>query len=511
MERLKVSGLKAGAPLTRPLFHASGEMLLGTAKVLTADIVRVLAEAGIEEVFRPRPGEDSGKFIHHAKNSEMSVDDLRVGQRMTQPVFDRHGALLVEVGTVVTEHMASSMKRRGIDKIYVRRGTKELRLGQVQAFRRALRGMKGSRPAPIEEQVDTSRCVKVEECTPRGIDAMIDSGVEMAVSRTGTPFRDELKHHDPLAARSADAKDGFLAMYEQAIAKTEAIFLAFQTGKEVDEERIGELAREVVGGLLEDRDLLLNLSNMKTDYNYLLGHSLGVTVLSTAVTTALGYDRKQVLEMGYAAYLHDIGMLRVSPEIVGKRGKLTQLEMAQVRQHPVHSLDMLQRLVGRRSGVPWFIPILAYQTHEREDGSGYPKGRKKRIIHDFAKVLAVCDAYEAMTSRRPWREALLPYYAMERLIKTASRKVMSSKVVGALLRCISLFPIGSWVELSGGAVARVVVSAERDYTRPVVSVMFRGGQPVETPERVDLSERKDLDVVRPVPASEESMELMEGF
>ncbi len=511
MEQLKISQLKAGAPLAQPLFHSSGETLLGAGRIVTSDVLRMIEEAGIEEVLRPEPGEDPGEFVHDAKNLVMSVSELNVGQRMTQPVFDGSGALLVEAGSVVSERMATGLRRRGVERIYVRKSTKELGLGKVQAFRRALRRMTASRPESIREEIDASRRIKPEDCTARTIDQMIDAVGEIAVPRGRNALLQEMKTQDPLAAREQVSKDGFLVMYEETVGSASKMLRTFENNREVDEAEIGARTRAMVGGLIEDRDLLLNLSTLKTDYNYLVGHSLGTTVLSIAVAAAAGYSQKMVLELGYAAYLHDIGMLRVPKEVIGKSGKLTGAEMRQVQRHPFHGLDMLQRLVGRRSGLAGTIPIVAYQSHERENGSGYPKGRKGRVIHDFAKMLSVCDAYEAMTSRRPWREAMLPYKAMEQLVLLAARKVFSPEMVKALLRCLSLFPIGSWVELSDQSVARVVAGSEHDYTRPVVSVVFRKGERIAEPQRISLAEETDVTVVRPIPAPEDGQDLMEGF
>ena len=510
MEQLKVSALKPGAPLGGPVFHHSGETLLDAGNVPTPDVIRMLDEAGIDQLFHPEPGEDPGEFIHRARNLVMSVSDLKVGQRMTQAVFDRAGTLLVEMGAVVTDRIANSLRRRGVHEIYVRKGTKELDLDQVQAFRRARRRKSAGRPAPIDEQIDASRKIKTEDCNPDTIDELLEAGQQL-VSPSGDPFREELRKHDPLEARGQAAKDGFLAMYEQSAVDTAEMFQALQDKREVDAEKIGSLARGVVGGLSDDRDLLLNLSNIKTEYSYLLGHSLGVTMMSISLATQRGYDRRLVLEMAHAAYLHNIGMLRVPNEIVGKTGKLTEAETMQIHRHPIHSLDMLQRLVGRRSGLAGSIPIVAYQSHERENGSGYPKGRHGSVIHDFAKMISICDVYQALTSKRPWREPMLPYAAMEHVVMLASQKVFDPAVVRVLLGYMSLFPIGSWVELSDGTRGRVVAVTERDYTRPVVSVRLKGEESLEKPMRVNLADEKGVNIVRPIPCPEGVWNLMEGF
>ncbi len=511
MEELKLSQLKPGAPLEREIYHSSGEVLLSTAGMLTKEILHLLEKSGITEVLSPEPGEDPGEFILNAKNLVIPIDDVNIGQRMTQPVFSRRGALLIEAGAVVSERMSDSLRRRGVDKIYVRKSTKELGLDVVQAFRRGMRKLTGAQPTPINDTVDDSRRIAPEDCTPEAIDEMIDAGGEVVVPRAGTPLLDAIERPDPLALRSAETKDGYMAMYESAVVNTSKLFKTFEEREEVPEEKVGRLAREVVGALVEDRDLLLNLSNFKTEHNYLLGHSLGVTVLSISVAAALGYNRKMVLEMGHAAYLHDVGMLRIASEVIAKPGKLSTQEMMQVRRHPVYGLDMLQSLVGHRSGLAGTIPIVAYQSHERANGSGYPKRRKDRVIHDFAKIVGVCDAYEAMTSKRSWRQPMLPYRAMEELVVMASRGLFDANIVKALLQCLSLFPIGSWVELSDDSSARVVSSSEENYTRPVVSVMYRKQEPLQTPERVNLSREEDISIVRPIPEPDSVGDLMEGF
>jgi HD-GYP domain-containing protein (c-di-GMP phosphodiesterase class II) len=511
LELLRLSSLKPGVRLDRPVFHAGGEMLLEIGSTLSAEAIRLLGEAGIEELFRPEPGEDPGEFILAARNEVIPVDALKVGQRTTRPIFDRGGALLAEAGAVITERLAAGLRRRGVERIYVRRNTAELRVEQVRAFQRARRRDHGRRPAPFREQLDAARVLAPEDCTARRLDELLDAGGEVVLPRDGEPLAEKLKAHDPLSPRPARAKDGYLVMYEEAVAQTAAIFHSFETNRDVDREKVGDLSRGVLGGLVEDRDLLLNLNNLRTEYNYLVGHTLGVTVLAIAVAAARGYGPRLVLEMGYAAFLHDIGMLRVPAEIVSRPGRLPPAEVMQVRRHPVYGLDMLQKLVGRRSGIPRSIPIVAYQSHERENGSGYPKGRSGRVIHDFAKILAICDVYNALTARRPWREGLLPYLAMEQIVLMGARREFDPEVIRALLRYVSLFPIGSWVELSDGSRARVVAGNESNFARPAVSVVWRGAQRLEPPERVDLAAQQDLEIIRPAPEPEESPEPMEGF
>jgi HD-GYP domain-containing protein (c-di-GMP phosphodiesterase class II) len=511
MEELKISELQPGDQLDRPLLHASGETLMEAGQRVTDSTLRTLEKAGIELVYRPEPGSDPGEFIHNARNTSVRVTDLDVGHRTTKPLFDRDGKLLMEEGMMLGGRLPERLQQRGIHWIYVRKDTAELKLDQVEAFRKALGELEAALPAPIEARIDAARRIKAADCNSKNIDRLIESGLSMKVAPGESPLAAELQKHDVLRARSEARKDGFMMMYDEAVRTTAEVFTAFKDNREIDPNWIGSVTRRSVGALIEDHDLLLNLASLGNPYSHLISQSLGTTILSIAAAAACGYDRQQVLEMGYCSYLHDIGMLRVPPEVLEKPGRLSAIEQAEVRRHTVHNLDMLERLVGHQSGLTGTVPIVAYQSHERENGSGYPKGRKGNVIHDFAKVLSVCDTYQAMTSPRPWRQPMLPYQAMEQLVLMAARRVIAPEVAKALLRCMSLFPVGSWVQLQDESVARVVAGSGSEYTRPVVSVVYRKNQRMTEPERIDLSEHKDLHIKRPLPAPREVQGAMAAF
>ncbi len=511
MEELSVSELKPGERLDRPLLHASGETLLESGRTITRQTVRTFEEAGIDVVYRPEPGRDPGDFIHNARNTPINVRDLNVGHRSTKPLFDREGTLLMDEDMIISERLAERLEQRGVNWIYVRKDPSELNLNEVRSFRRQLERMERSMPAPIADQIDAARLIKAEDCNREFIDKLVESGGPMRIKPGETPLSEQIQQHDPLEARSDERKSGFMMMYDEAVRRTSRMFGAFRQQREVDESWIGKVTRRVVGALIEDHDLLLNMATLGTPNDPLISQSLGATILSIAVASSSGYDSKQVLEVGYCAYLHDIGMLRVPRKILDKPGKLSALEQSEIHRHTVHNLDLLENLVGHRSGLTGTVPIVAYQSHERENGSGYPKGRKGSVIHDFAKVLSACDTYQAMTSTRPYRPGMLPYQAMEQLLLMAARGILAPVAVKSLLNCMSLFPIGSWVELSDKSIAQVVAGSGSQYTRPVVSVMFRGGELLSRPERINLAEERSLNITRPLPAPAEISSAMEAF
>jgi HD-GYP domain-containing protein (c-di-GMP phosphodiesterase class II) len=139
--------------------------------------------------------------------------------------------------------------------------------------------------------------------------------------------------------------------------------------------------------------------------------------------------------------------------------------------------------------------MVAYQIHERCDGSGYPRGRAAPQIHPLAKIAGVADTFTALVSRRPYRPGMLPYHAMVKMLQDVGLGLYDAQIVRALLNTVSLFPIGSYVALSDGRLGKVIRSNGGTYDRPVLETWERNDLGAD-PKLVDLREHPDLKVVR---------------
>ena len=179
--------------------------------------------------------------------------------------------------------------------------------------------------------------------------------------------------------------------------------------------------------------------------------------------------------------------------------------MLEIKKHPIYSLEMLQNV----SSLPRVVSVIAYQVHERFNGTGYPRGRKGNSIHLFARILQIADAFIGMTSPRPYRPPMMRYAAMECLIRQAKERYVDPEVVRALLKIQSLFPIGSFVTLTDGSVAQVVRRNQDYYTEPIVArVQDSQGNSVDPEDDsnlIDLREADGLGVQQalPTPGSNE--------
>jgi HD-GYP domain-containing protein (c-di-GMP phosphodiesterase class II) len=230
----------------------------------------------------------------------------------------------------------------------------------------------------------------------------------------------------------------------------------------------------------------------------LAGHAVKVAMLGMAMGIALDLDQPNLRLIGISALLADIGMIHVPQEITSAPRRLTKGEFAKLQRHTIFTANEMERMPE----VPNLARIVAYQIHERPDGSGYPRRRTRETIHQFALLLHVADAYVAMTSERPYRPAILPYAAMSGLLSEAKRHRVDPPCVRALLRVLSLFPVGSLVALSDGSVAQVMRANGEDYMNPIVAcIQDQHGQQTDLGDAsilVDLS-KSDLSVIQALP------------
>jgi len=259
----------------------------------------------------------------------------------------------------------------------------------------------------------------------------------------------------------------------------------------------GDKIEDTVEGFMEmvslDLDLLPMIAAMQTSKDeYLFDHCINVSLMSMSLACQLGMNQEQIKEIGLGALLQDIGMLEVPDEIRFAARSLSSMEWVEIKRHPIYTLNYLEKV----KGIDLPVRLIGYQAHERLDGSGYPCRRSGMLIHQFTKIVSVADAYMAMTSARPHRSAMLPYEAVRTILVQGSKDRFDRAVVRALLDSVSLFPIGSLVELSDGQVDIVIRAVPNSHTRPVVELVNAEKQ--RTGEVVDLSERTDLKVTRPL-------------
>lgn len=227
------------------------------------------------------------------------------------------------------------------------------------------------------------------------------------------------------------------------------------------------------------------LLNMNVLNNYLFNHSLNVCIYATMLGLVNGYSRQEIAILGMGAMLHDIGKTKINQELLKKPGLLTHEEITEVRKHA----ELGFKLLKDEPNMPLLAAHCAFQHHEREDGSGYPRGIKNNEIHDFAKLIAIIDSYDAMTTHRPHRLAMLPHQAME-ILYSGVDTLYDFKKVALFRDNVAIYPIGLSVKLSTGEKGVVAHINPAIPQRPNVRIFEDAdGHKVTQPYEVDLSKQ----------------------
>ncbi|MCM3783230.1 HD-GYP domain-containing protein [Neobacillus mesonae] len=233
------------------------------------------------------------------------------------------------------------------------------------------------------------------------------------------------------------------------------------------------------------QDVMIMLSGMQSMDHALYEHSLNVCIYSLVLGKALGYEHKKLMELGLGALLHDIGKTQIPAEILQKPGKLTNDEYEIVKNHTVYGFKLLKD----EPGIPLISAHCALQHHERLDGRGYPQGLAGSEIHEFGKLIALTDSYDAMTTNRIYQNALLPHQAVEMLF-AGSGTQYDQKMLELFRDYAAIYPVGLTIQLNTGETAVVVRIHPKAPQRPVVRViMDQEGNTLASPYELDLLNR----------------------
>lgn len=274
---------------------------------------------------------------------------------------------------------------------------------------------------------------------------------------------------------------------------TKEIYESVRAGKSISDEfvRIDALFDGIYDEILNAKDRQINYIDIKSVDNYTYGHALNVAIISTLLGIELGVKMPYLKSLFIGALLHDIGMMLVPATCYQKTDPLTAEETKMLQNHVTISYDYLRKTHEADA----FIRNIAHSHHERHNGSGYPKGLSGNDIHLFARIVGVCDVYDAMTSDRVYKRAVPPNEAIEFLMGSAGQN-FEFDITEKFCKKINPYPEGSLVKLNNGAVA-VVKSVAKDLPmRPKISIIHNVG-PKLVFEDIDLYETRNLVIAGP--------------
>lgn len=266
--------------------------------------------------------------------------------------------------------------------------------------------------------------------------------------------------------------------------------------------QVKEWISSLVGLLVLKDTELARLFYEQSQENYLYSHMVNVPIMSILVGLDLGYNKSKLNELGLAAFLHDIGMIKVEKIYLEPR-PLSDEEYNQIKEHPVYGIEILAKI----KDIPEPVIYAVKEIHERVNGTGYPSGSKDGEISEYGRIIGLVDVYEALTHNRPHRKRYLPHEAIREMI-TGSNSLFEAGILKLLINQVGVYPIGSYAELNTEEVVKVV-NINNDFPlRPVVNIIFDVRKKRLTePRLVNLAKEFNLFIKRPL-SSDEVAELI---
>ena len=328
------------------------------------------------------------------------------------------------------------------------------------------------RESPIQEVwIDIAKGFDVEPLAESGgerFETVDEIPVTLPVVQHKTDFADEVKRASRIVFKGRKA---VVSMFKEA-----------RMGKAIEAEAAAPLVEEISNSMLRNPGALISIARLKTadDYTYL--HSVAVCALMIALARQLGLDEQQTREAGMAGLLHDLGKAMIPANVLNKPGKLTEAEFSLVKTHPEEGHKLL--LAG--NGASEIARDVCLHHHEKFDGSGYPAGLSGEAISLHARMGAVCDVYDAITSNRPYKAGWDPAESIQRMAEWKGH--FDPAIFQAFVKSLGIYPIGSLVRLASGKLGVVTQQGEQSLLKPKVKVFFSTkSQAYIKPETIDLA------------------------
>lgn len=258
----------------------------------------------------------------------------------------------------------------------------------------------------------------------------------------------------------------------------------------IDIQEMSAAVNSIIDDILSNPDVQISLNDIGAADEYTFTHSVSTTVYSLIIANKLGYPRLMMEKLGTGALLHDMGKILLDNKVINKAGKLNEDEFEHVKQHTTLGYEMLKKCVN----LTELSRIISLYHHERMDGKGYPTGTPAASLHEFARIVAIADVYDALVSDRCYRRKWSSNQAVNYLVEHAETQ-FDLKLVSVLIKQIAIYPNGSMVRLSDHTTGIVKEQNKNFPLRPIVRVVADGYEREVTPYEIDLMKELSITII----------------
>ena len=358
------------------------------------------------------------------------IEFAKIGDYLAKTIFDNDGRILLREGVVLTTSFLSRIKRLQIYSIYI-----------------------------SDEYIET----EIEDV-----------------------IKPELRQQAIKAIKESFYSFEKYSLYSNNTSSTEK---KFAKEKQAYFESIGSIAKNIIDEIISKKNVMINLVDIKSMDNYTYQHSVNVAVLSLVLGVQLQLNQSELYTLCMGALLHDIGKVLIPKDIILKPGPLTKEEFTTIKEHTTKGYDFLKGCLD----ISAPSRIIALQHHEKVDGQGYPDNIKNKSINRFARIVAIADVYDALTSDRPYSHSMCPNDAVEYIFSHGDTH-FDYEMVKVFSKAIVPYPPGTLVKLSTGDIGVVTSVFPNFALRPEVKVVKKGSN-INAPDigtTISLIEKLDI-------------------
>ncbi|MFW6366739.1 MAG: HD-GYP domain-containing protein, partial [Spirochaetota bacterium] len=294
-----------------------------------------------------------------------------------------------------------------------------------------------------------------------------DGELISSTERPQTPENDEqfnriLETYNTLIS----LKDPFIEVHSRTVSEVTKIHTAIRNNRYFNINDLSKCAEDFYHLMRTNRNVFLFIPRNETDKDEMAVHSVNASLYAMVIGMALKYNRARVKDLAIGVFLINAGMAQVPIYILNKEGNLNERELTQIRTHPMMGYQALKNL----GNVSEEIAVISLQHHEQFNGGGYPKKLKGIEISEFARITSVADNYEAMLEKKTYRPRYYYYTAMKQLVATGARK-FDPIILRVFISVLSVYPIGSLVQLNDKRIGVVIGTIKDNPMRPVVKLL----------------------------------------